>query len=116
MRENRPSGSEGGGTTRSPYPYWAAAEPHWFIDGRFYRQRQDTKMANRPGKVRFAAKVNYFLAVGGPGAQLQSVLFFLQELNRHYSILFEPAIKLAAIDSQRGGSLDLIAAKLLQHR
>src|SRR5712664_1733894 len=27
MRENRLSGSEGGGTTGSPYPYWRAAEP-----------------------------------------------------------------------------------------
>jgi len=27
MRENRLSGSEGGGTTRSPYPYCAAAKP-----------------------------------------------------------------------------------------
>src|SRR6266511_635987 len=73
-------------------------------------------MANRPGESRFAIKISRCSGVGGPGPQLQPVLFFLQKLNRHYSILFEPAIKLAAIDSQRCGSLDLIATKLLQHR
>jgi hypothetical protein len=29
MRENRPSGSEGGGTTRSPYPYYISRPWRW---------------------------------------------------------------------------------------
>src|SRR6185295_2768893 len=51
-----------------------------------------------------------------PGSQLHSVWFFLQKLHRHYPILFESTIEFAAIDSQRGGRADLIAAELLQHR
>jgi hypothetical protein len=69
-----------------------------------------------PGRSRFAQEINDCLSLGGPGSQLHPVLFFLQKLNRHHSILFEPAIKLAAIDSERCGSLNLIAAKLLQDR
>src|SRR5215467_12584898 len=43
-------------------------------------------------------------------------ILFLNEPNRHHAILLEPAIELAAIDSQCGCGTHLVATKLLQYR
>src|SRR5215212_11417151 len=41
-------------------------------------------------------------------------IFFLNEPDRHHAILFQPAVKFAAVDSERGRGSHLISAKLLQ--
>src|SRR5689334_54128 len=40
-------------------------------------------------------------------------VFFLKETYGHHSVLLQPAIQLAAIDSQRGRGTHLVAAELL---
>src|SRR5690349_11899639 len=40
-------------------------------------------------------------------------VFFLEETYGHHSVLLQPAIQLAAIDSQRGRGTHLVATKLL---
>src|SRR5262252_5687566 len=50
-------------------------------------------------------------------AQLHPIVLFLgQELNCQYAILLKSTIELAAINSERGGRLNLISAELPQYR
>ena len=42
-------------------------------------------------------------------------IFFLDEPDGHYTILLEPAIQLASIDTKRGCGAHLVPAELLQH-